>query len=207
MPDQRIYPAGNLNLQDLTGALMAWFRGQSYEAQTFQAPEGAMVVQARKSGGWRTLVGMSAALNVTLKQQADVLIVELSAAQWTDKAVVGAVGALVFFPLLVPAAYGAWQQQQLPSQVYRFIDQYVAMGGQSSAQVVPNANVEPFQIPGVAAQAQPEAHCPVCDTAVRQGAKFCDSCGAKLQQMCGKCGKELRAGAKFCDNCGQAVGA
>ncbi len=208
MAEPKMYDAPNLNLQDLAQAMLAWFRGQSFEAQIFHTPDGATIVQARKAGGWRVLVGMAAALNVTMRYQPGQLIVEMGAAQWADKAVVGAAGALVFLPLLIPAAFGAWQQQQLPSQVDRFIEQYLLLSAQiSKAQAAPAAPTEPFaaEPAPAAAQAQPEAHCPVCGKVVRAGAQFCDACGARLKQVCSKCGMELRPGARFCDACGQAV--
>jgi len=62
-----------------------------------------------------------------------------------------------------------------------------------------------------AAAAQPAAPapatvtCPSCQAQVRDGAKFCDSCGSKMQAQCASCQAELRPGAKFCDSCGTAV--
>jgi len=47
--------------------------------------------------------------------------------------------------------------------------------------------------------------CPGCHSQVREGAKFCDSCGNKMQATCAGCQAELRPGARFCDNCGTAV--
>ena len=47
--------------------------------------------------------------------------------------------------------------------------------------------------------------CPSCQAQVREGAKFCDSCGSKMQAQCAGCQAELRPGARFCDSCGTAV--
>ena len=44
--------------------------------------------------------------------------------------------------------------------------------------------------------------CPQCQHENREGAKFCDECGTKLQLICPDCGAELRPKAKFCDECG-----
>ena len=46
------------------------------------------------------------------------------------------------------------------------------------------------------------APCPVCGTPNDSGAKFCSSCGAKLQKYCPACGQPNDAAAKFCDKCG-----
>jgi adenylate cyclase len=48
-------------------------------------------------------------------------------------------------------------------------------------------------------------NCPACRIENRQGAKFCDGCGAALPRACADCGTALRANAKFCDECGRPV--
>ena len=213
MAEEKIYHAPELDLGHLAQTLSRWFQQQGFETQTLDAPGGGLVVQARKAQTWRSIVGMSAALNVALTQQDERLIVQMGAAQWTDKAVLGAVGALVFWPVLIPAAFGAWKQKQLPQQTFEFIDQYLALGGD-----VPEAtlarimgHVEAASLRDQAATLRAEATalapneailCPSCGQPVREGAKFCDNCGASLQLTCPQCGEALRPGAKFCDSCG-----
>ena len=199
MADQRMYHAPGLDLPALGEALSQWFMGEGFEAQTLQAP-GGLAIQARRTEGWRSWVGMSAALNVTLMQQGDQLTVQMGAAKWTDKAVVGAVGLLIFWPALIPAGYGAWKQKKLPDQVFQFIDQYVAGGGAVSGTISASAVPAPTTTLSAAALT-----CPSCGEAVRPDAKFCDSCGATLRRDCSECGQPLRPGAKFCDSCGAAA--
>ncbi len=200
MAEQKMYQAPGLDPELLGQALVQWFQGQGFEAQVLQAPGGGYVVQARKAETWRSLVGMSAALNVSLTRQDDKLLVQMGAAQWTDKAVVGAVGALIFWPALIPAAFGAWKQKQLPDQCFRFIDQYIALGGK-----VTEADLVRIMRPEAVASSGGEKRCPSCNQPVREGARFCDRCGASLALTCAKCGAELRQGAQFCDGCGAPV--
>jgi class 3 adenylate cyclase len=47
--------------------------------------------------------------------------------------------------------------------------------------------------------------CPECQQVNREGAKFCDACGARLESRCPACQRLLRPHAKFCDDCGHAV--
>ncbi|MEK7397747.1 MAG: adenylate/guanylate cyclase domain-containing protein, partial [Candidatus Poribacteria bacterium] len=50
-----------------------------------------------------------------------------------------------------------------------------------------------------------EMECPKCKHINRDGAKFCEECGEKLQLKCPNCGAELRPNAKFCDECGERI--
>jgi membrane protease subunit (stomatin/prohibitin family) len=63
----------------------------------------------------------------------------------------------------------------------------------------------PEAAPAAAAPAPATVECPTCHSQVREGAKFCDSCGGKMLATCTNCQAELRPGAKFCDSCGTAV--
>src|SRR4029453_3937184 len=47
--------------------------------------------------------------------------------------------------------------------------------------------------------------CPHCQHENRDGAKFCEECGNKLELACPTCETLLRPNAKFCDNCGTQV--
>jgi class 3 adenylate cyclase len=49
--------------------------------------------------------------------------------------------------------------------------------------------------------------CSKCGADNREGASFCDKCGAKFSPRCASCGTENRTDAKFCDSCGAAFGA
>jgi hypothetical protein len=44
--------------------------------------------------------------------------------------------------------------------------------------------------------------CQRCQFENRRGAKFCLTCGTKLELQCSRCGKELPSAAVFCDECG-----
>lgn len=47
--------------------------------------------------------------------------------------------------------------------------------------------------------------CPSCGHENREGASFCEGCGAALQLACPVCGADLRSSARFCDSCGHPV--
>ena len=47
--------------------------------------------------------------------------------------------------------------------------------------------------------------CKACGVELRQGARFCDMCGTKVEKICPSCGEVLRDIAKFCDLCGEKL--
>ena len=47
--------------------------------------------------------------------------------------------------------------------------------------------------------------CPSCECENREGAKFCNECGAPLPLRCLSCGVENRPGAKFCNECSASL--
>jgi len=191
-----MYHAPKLDVRRLADALVQWFQSRQFESHALDAPEGGALVQTRQEEGWRAWLGLSQALNIQLIPAGDNLTVQIGAGKWVDKAVVGAAGALLFWPLLIPAAYGAWKQSQLPREVFAFIEQYIATGGEMPIPIA----VSPGQPSPVGS-----ITCPSCGHRERAGAKFCTNCGAKLERVCASCGHPLPPEAKFCDNCGAPV--
>ncbi len=45
--------------------------------------------------------------------------------------------------------------------------------------------------------------CPKCHSENREGVKFCEECGAKMEIQCPSCGELIPMGKKFCGECGQ----
>jgi hypothetical protein len=48
--------------------------------------------------------------------------------------------------------------------------------------------------------------CPKCRLENREGVKFCEECGAKMELVCPGCGAKILSEKKFCGECGQALG-
>ena len=76
-----------------------------------------------------------------------------------------------------------------------------AGGGQGYA---PPAQPAPQQAPLPPAPAT--VACGNCQTQVREGAKFCDSCGNPMSKTCSNCNAALGATSKFCAECGTPAG-
>lgn len=199
MAEQRIYSAPGVDLQALAQALLEWYQQQGFESQIVPSAGGGLTVQARKEDTLRKVSGTSAALSVNLIRQGDNLTVQAGAAKWADKAVVGVAAAIIFWPLLILPAYGAYKQKDLIDDTFVFIDQYLGSAGMIAAPTGAPAGAAATTATNLA------VHCPSCNQPLREGARFCDKCGSALITECPKCKADLRPGAKFCDACGAPI--
>lgn len=196
MATQRIYHAPSLDIGSLGQSLDQWFQEQGFETQILPASGGGVTVQARTSKAW--YLRGSIALAITVTPQGEDLLVQAGSAKWAVQAVSGVAALVVFWPLVALPAYAAIKQKQLIDGAFQFLDRYIGVGGS-----VPVATPTKATAPAFAPKAK--LACPSCNQFVREGAKFCDHCGALLKLACAKCGAALRPEAKFCDNCGEPV--
>ena len=121
----------------------------------------------------------------------DNLNVTVGQGEWSDKIGAGALGWFIAWPLAVTAGVGAYKQKKLPEEIFQVIEQCIVSGGRSV--VVRNAGAELNAGMTV---------CPACKTQCAAGAKFCNNCGAKLENKCPQCGAEIPPGSRFCGACG-----
>ena len=107
----------------------------------------------------------------------------------------GAVGLFIAWPLAVTAGIGAYRQKKLPEEIFEVVERYLlANGGQASR---PQAQAAPQE---------QQAVCPSCGNACQPGSKFCNYCGAKLENRCAYCGSVVQPGSRFCPECGHQIG-
>jgi membrane protease subunit (stomatin/prohibitin family) len=132
-------------------------------------------------------------------------------------------GGAAVTPMFLGAGFGmAGQMMQAPGQAPPYPPPAPGQYAPAPPQAAPQPTAEPaapeappaaVPPPGVVetvgaaaapatAQAPAGVACPSCQAQVREGAKFCDSCGSPMQVQCASCQAALRPGAKFCDSCG-----
>jgi len=182
MAEQRTYYAPGVDLRDLAAIISRWFQARDFRAQVLNSAGGGFVIQARQPESWKSFLGLTNALTVTLTPKGSDLVVETGAGLWVDKVAAGAVG-IIFHPLLITAAYGAWRQSQLPEKIFNMIGDYIsdrygpgtALAATSSRKVAVTGNEE-------SALSASQWRCPSCGQATGDGAKFCEQCGTKLPE-------------------------
>ena len=140
-------------------------------AEGTTTPDGYFVQAKEPEGsGWKTLAGMTMAIQVQIVEINDTITVNIGNGKWSDKIGAGAVGMVLFAPLAVTAAVGAYNQKKLPSEIFEHIEQFLLNDGKS-------VMVNSF---GTIAK-EDEVICPNCNSANAKNTKFCSECGTKIE--------------------------
>lgn len=92
----RRYEVANPNLRQLAEEMRQYFAHNDCEHQIFQQEKG-WVVQGRKSGKWRDLVGMAVAATILIESDAGGMKVSIGGSKWIDKAAGAATSVIVGF--------------------------------------------------------------------------------------------------------------
>lgn len=111
-------------IEDVAG----WLVADGYTTRKFITTGNNIVLHVAKRGAWRNLVGMSSAANITFSHTKSGMSVTVGAAKWVDKAVVGTVSLVFFWPLGVTTGIGVWQQLKLSDDVYKIISRSLPPG-------------------------------------------------------------------------------
>ena len=97
-----------------------------------KTPDGYFVQAKEQEGsGWKQLAGMTLATQVQIVEISDTITVNIGNGQWSDKIGAGAVGVVLFAPLAVTAAVGAYNQKKLPGEIFDHIEKFLFPGGQN----------------------------------------------------------------------------
>jgi hypothetical protein len=121
--DARFYKSDDLSIERLATDLENFFRGQGYQVQQIGNHDQVMV-QLKKGSDFEAIIGMQAALSVTIQRTTGGIMVAVGQQKWVDKAAVGAVGVAVpvLWPLLFTAGLGAVRQASLANRVLTILD-------------------------------------------------------------------------------------
>jgi hypothetical protein len=121
--DARFYSGNNLNIERLATDLEHFYSSQGYKVQQIGNNEQVMV-QLKKGSDFEAIIGMQAALSVTIQRTGGGVMTAVGQQKWIDKAAVGAVGFAIpaLWPLLITAGIGAFRQAGLANQIMTILD-------------------------------------------------------------------------------------
>jgi hypothetical protein len=227
----RFYHSSGINIERMAHDLEGIFLAQGYQVQHFGNKE-HMVVQLRKGSDFEAIIGMQAAIAVTLHAVHDGVIATIGEQQWADKAAAGAIGMLLLWPLALTAGAGIIRQANLENQLFNALDA-VALQQRPDVKVGPvpphleaqmhrqgaphyanayNAppppytNTPPEQPARNAPMSSPgKLQCLNCQEINEVEDFYCSRCGKPLalrKKRCPQCKAEVKSNAAFCTRCG-----
>lgn len=204
MADSRVFrQVEGVNVADIAREVEFYLRNnKGMVSETIEAPNGYLV-QAKQDDKIKKFVGMGLATHVQIIPTGDIITVNVGEAKWADKAGAAAAGVLIFYPLLITAGIGAWQQRKLPEEIFDVVERFISSGGRSVyAGYASSGTVSPS---AAKPAAEDKIECPNCHAMNDKGQNFCSNCGEKLTLTCPHCNAEVPLGTKFCPVCGKDV--
>ena len=216
--DARFYNSEEIDIERLAGDLVNVYHAQGYQAQQLGNKD-QMLVQLKKGGDFEALIGLQAALSVTIQRNAGGTLAMIGQQKWIDKAAVGAIGLIaapVLWPLMVTAGAGAIRQASLANQVLNVVDGLVRQqqpgiqAGPIPVQIMPQIQQQwappPAYVPPpqVFVSQSPPAPAPWSATAPAPSKVSCPGCGALNDPgdtFCSACGRTLAPPKTLCPNC------
>ncbi len=223
--DARFYNSEDIDIERLASDLVNVYQAQGYQAQQIGSND-QVLVQLKKGGDFEAILGMQAALSVTLQRTAGGVLALLGQQKWLDKAAVGAVGIValpILWPLALTAGVGAWRQASLGNQVLNIVDGLVRQqrpgiqAGPIPLQIMPQVQQQwapppysqtPAYIPSsqvVISQEVPRSlPSPAPMPALMPGRLRCNNCNTPYESgdtFCSGCGRSLAPARLHCSNC------
>jgi len=205
----RFYQSPGLNIERIARDLEGCYLSQDYQVQHFGNKD-HMVVQLKMGSQLEAVIGMQAALTVTLQRFPRGVVATVGQQQWIDKAAAGAIGMLLLWPLAVTAGVGMIGQAGLESQVFSMLDSVILRqrSDVKIGSVPPDVESEarqqapPWPAPG---QGSGPRGCSNCGELYDAGDVYCSRCGKPLappKKYCPSCKAEVKSNATFCTKCG-----
>jgi hypothetical protein len=117
----RFYRSQGLDARRMAHDLQGIFYAQGYQVQQLNNNKQIML-QLRKGGDFEAILGMQAALTVTLQPVQGGIIALVGQQQWVDKAAAGVLGLMLLWPLAITAGAGAIRQATFESEIFQMLD-------------------------------------------------------------------------------------
>lgn len=223
--DARFYNSEEIDIERLGQDLVNIYLAQHYQAQNVGNKD-QMLVQLKKGGDFEAILGMQAALTVTIQRTAGGVLAMIGQQKWIDKAAVGAVGIAVLpllWPLALTAGVGALRQASLGNQVLNMVDSLVrqqrpnVIAGPVPVQLLPQAQQQwappntpaPYYTPPASYNPPPPQPIVPAPPAPRPVAAptppASPAAQAPTKLRCQYCNTPYEPGDTFCTGCGRSL--
>lgn len=141
MADSRSFDVpSNFDSERLGTELVTWLKETKHLDVQGKPLQDGFLIQAQRRGNLRDWVGIDEALQVKLIQRPGRIEVSMGVSQGLDRFKQRFPGNVLFTPLAVPAAVGAWLQKNLPGQIFDWIEQHI---NHKASPLFPAANAAP----------------------------------------------------------------
>jgi FHA domain/Double zinc ribbon len=213
--DARFYNSDEIDIERLARDLVNAYLAQGYQAQNIGSKD-QMLVQLKKGSDFEAIIGMQAALSLTIQKTSGGVLAMIGQQRWIDKAAVGAVGIVampILWPLAVTAGVGVLRQASLGNQVLNMVDGLVrqqvpeAQAGPVPYNVMPQVQ-QHYTPPPVYTSTQPvPAYVPPQPVPQPQPAFRPQTAPAPAPQQlrCSNCNTPYDPGDTFCTGCGRSL--
>jgi hypothetical protein len=227
--DARFYNSDDIDVERLGIDLVNAYQAQGYKAQQI-GDQNQVLVQLKKGGDFEAILGMQAALSLSIQRTTGGVIAMIGKQRWIDKAAVGAIGIAaiaVLWPLAVTAGVGAIRQASLGNQVLNMVDGLVRqqrpglVGGPVPPYLIPQVQQQwaplpapstPLYIPSQTTPSEPRYLPPPSAQVVNSSSapyavssqSHCPNCNTPYEPgdtFCTGCGRPLTAAKMYCSNC------
>lgn len=191
---QKTFNGVYVDINRLATQIEYWLKQQKYHTQVINTPNYA-IVQAKKIGILRTIFGADRAFTVRLSGGMGILNVDVGLADWLKAADVteDVIAALVFTPLALVEGIEELYNLHIEREIMEYIEQQIQSGMFNTTPNMYN-NPNTYNNPGQFSQPQnppqyqqptgwnaPHKSCPNCGYENPPNARFCMSCGYRLQ--------------------------
>lgn len=227
--DARFYNSDDIDIERLALDLVKAYQAQGYNAQNI-GDQGQMLVQLKKGGDFEAILGMQAALSLSIQRTSGGVLAMIGKQRWIDKAAVGAIGiaGIAFlWPLAVTAGVGAFRQASLANQALNMVDGLVRqqrpgiVGGTIPSNLLPQVQQQWLPLPAPSTPtytpSQPVSSEPMYvpsppprivnalpSPAPVSSPYRCTHCNTPYERgdtFCTGCGRPLTAAKVYCPNC------
>jgi FHA domain/Double zinc ribbon len=221
--DARFYNSEDIDVERLANDVASAYQAQGYQAQQVGNRD-QMLVQLKKGGDFEAILGMQAAVSLTIQRTTGGVLALIGQQRWLDKAAIGAVGLVAFpilWPLTLTAGAGALRQASLGNQVLNVVDglarqqrpgiqvgpvplQLMPHVQQQWGQPTPQQQQTPYYIPSgtvVDGSSRPTLPTPMSPVATGLNCSFCNTPYGPGDTFCSGCGRPLTAPKTYCPNC------